>query len=160
MDQQELRTALGAFLTGVTIVTARGPDGEPVGMTANAFTSVSLDPPLILVCVGEQASSYETMANADQFAVHVLAADQDELSSTFAKSAGSGVDKFDGVSWSEGDGGVPLLDEYLSCLQCRTTQRIPAGDHVVLIAEVEAIDFDKNGRAPLGFLRGKYTAVA
>lgn len=160
MDQKELRTALGAFLTGVTVVTARGPDGAPVGMTANAFTSVSLDPPLILVCVGEHASSYEAMSAADRFAVHVLAADQDELSTTFAKSAGDGVDKFDGIAWTEGSGGVPLLDDYLSRLQCRTTQRIPAGDHVVLIAEVEAIDTDQTGRAPLGFLRGKYTAVA
>ena len=160
MDQDQLRSALGAFLTGVTVVTARGPDGAPVGMTANAFTSVSLDPPLILVCVGEHASSYEAMAAADRFAVHVLAAEQHELSTMFAKSAADGLDKFRGVTWKEGLGGVPLLDDYLSRLQCRTTQRIPAGDHVVLIAEVEEIASDGSDRPPLGFLRGKYTAVA
>jgi flavin-dependent trigonelline monooxygenase, reductase component len=160
MDQTQLRAALGTFLTGVTIITARAEDGQPVGMTANAFTSVSLDPPLILVCVGEHASSYETMAAADRFAVHVLASDQDGLSSTFARSASDGVDKFDGVAWHEGSRGLPLLDDYLTRLQCRTTQRIPAGDHVVLVGEVEALDVDERERAPLGFLRGKYTAVA
>lgn len=160
IDQGELRQALGAFLTGVTILTARGEDGEPIGMTANSFTSVSLDPPLVLVCIGEHASSYAAMAVADRFAVHVLAEDQDELSTTFARSAGKGADKFGAIDWHPGLGDVPLLEDYLTRLECRTTQRIPAGDHVVLVGEVERLDTDEGDRPPLGFLRGKYTALA
>jgi len=160
IEQPQLRQALGAFLTGVTIVTARGEDGEPVGMTANSFTSVSMDPPLVLVCIGEHASSYAAMAAADRFAVHVLAADQDELSTAFARSAAQGADKFSGIDWHPGLGDVPLLEDYLTRLECRTTQRIPAGDHLVLVGEVQGLDTDDRNRPPLGFLRGKYTAIA
>lgn len=160
VDPVRFRGGLGAFPTGVTVITARGRAGDPVGLTANAFTSVSLDPPMILACVGRNTSSYEAMMAADRFAVHVLAADQHEISTTFARSASDGIDKFAEVAWTPDADGLPLLDDYLTRLTCRPTERITAGDHVVLISEVESLETDDRDRAPLGFLRGRYATLS
>ena len=159
IDGAAFRQALGQFLTGVTIATTRGPDGQPVGMTANAFTSASLDPPLVLFCLARSAASFAAMEAAERFAVHVLHAGQEAVSSTFARSAADGADKFAGVGWHWSADGVPLLDEYLARLQCTIVERVDAGDHVAYLARADVADTVDGASAPLGFFRGRYASV-
>ncbi|MEM0943100.1 MAG: flavin reductase family protein [Pseudomonadota bacterium] len=132
-DKQALREALGAFATGVTIVTARGGDGEPTGFTANSFTSVSLEPPLLLVCLAHKARSYEIFRAADSFAVNVLAAEHEETAKRFATS---GADKFGQTEWRPGLRGAPLIRGCLARFDCAMHQRVTAGDHDILMGEV------------------------
>ncbi len=129
-----LRQALGAFATGVTIVTAIAAEtGEPVGFTANSFTSVSLDPPLLLVCLAHTAASYRTFREADSFAVNVLAADQEETAMLFATR---GADKFGSTNWHPGEMGAPLIEGCLARFDCAMHQRVTAGDHDILMGRV------------------------
>ncbi|MET9030858.1 flavin reductase [Nocardia sp. NPDC004168] len=151
MDVRTLRNALGQYATGVTVVTTRAPDGRKVGVTANSFTSVSLDPPLIAWCPARKAASLPDFTAANYFAVNVLAADQHQLSRQFATPA---ADKFAGVSHHDGIAGIPLLDRTIARFQCRTAQRVDAGDHVIFIGEVEK--FDTTVGAPLVFHSGAY----
>ena len=159
-DPQELRQVLGHFLTGVTIVTTTGPEGQPVGMTANAFTSVSLEPPLVLVCVANSAASFAAMEAADHYAVHFLHADQHVISSAFAKSAAGGTEKFAGIEWHPSERGVPLLADSLARLECRVDQRVELGDHVAYVARVEAAHAPTGDATPLGFYRGAYARLS
>ncbi|MDQ0455841.1 flavin reductase family protein [Rhizobium paknamense] len=145
------RDALGAFATGVTIVTARGPDG-PVGMTANSFTSVSLDPPLVLWSVARQSSRYPVFRSAAHFAIHVLGEGQQDLALAFARSSFG----FEGVDWQENDHGVPLLSGSLACFECRLHAAHEAGDHTILIGEVLRVT--QGGGAPLCFSQGRFGA--
>lgn len=152
MDKaRQFRNALGSFATGVTIITARSADGTDVGVTANSFNSVSLDPPMVLWSIGKNSSSLAAFMEADHFAVHILATDQEHLSGKFAKS---GTDKFAGVAIERGHGGVPLLKGCAARFQCRTAFRHEAGDHYILVGEVD--DFDHDGHAPLAFHGGRY----
>lgn len=161
VDPDVFRRALGTFVTGVTVTTTVGPGGEPVGMTANAFTSVSLDPPLVLLCVARSASSFPALQQAGRYAVHILEARQRGISDAFARSAGDGVDKFAGVSWRPGPHGLPLLDDYLTRLECTVVDSIDAGDHVLFVGRVDEVDVrDSDGCAPLAFFRGRYTQAA
>ena len=116
-DAREFRSALGAFATGVTVVTAAAPDGSRTGVTANSFNSVSLDPPMILWSLARNSRSLAIFERAAYWSVHILAADQDHLSNHFAKS---GTDKFAGLEIETGIGGVPLLKHYATRLQCKT----------------------------------------
>ncbi|WP_030803027.1 styrene monooxygenase/indole monooxygenase family protein [Streptomyces sp. NRRL F-2799] len=150
-DGRELRRALGQYATGVTVVTARAPDGRNVGMTANSFTSVSLDPPLVLWCPGKNSPSLPDFTDASHFAVHVLAADQHHLSRQFATPAD---DKFRGTPTTPGIAGTPLLDGAVARFQCRTVQRVDAGDHIIFLGEVE--EYEADGGAPLVFHSGYY----
>ncbi|GAB0116336.1 flavin reductase [Acidisoma sp. 7E03] len=152
VDQTRLfRNALGAFATGVTVITTLSPEGADVGVTANSFNSVSLDPPMILWSIGKTSSSLAAFMAAERFAVHVLSAEQEALSGRFAKS---GTDKFAGLSVSRGIGDVPLLEGCAARFQCRIAFRHEAGDHYILVGEVEA--FDHDGHAPLAFHSGRY----
>ncbi len=153
-DPRALRRALGAFATGVTIVTSRDEDGAPVGLTANSFTSVSLDPPLVLVCIAESAASYGVFRAADRFAVNVLRADQAALAKLFATR---GADKFAGVSWREGVTGAPVLNDVAAWFDCRTHALTPAGDHAILIGRV--VDFGESDAPPLGYHRGGFVEI-
>jgi flavin reductase ActVB len=128
------REALAHFASGVTIVTARGAAGVPAGFTATGFTSVSLDPPLILVCVGKAASVYDGVVGADAFAVSILRDDQRALAERFATT---GIDRFEGVPVRTGDAaGVPLIEGALAHIECRTFARHDAGDHTLLVGHV------------------------
>ncbi len=139
-DKKSLRQALGAFATGVTIVTARTQEtGEPVGFTANSFASVSLDPPLLLVCLAHTAASYRVFREADSFAVNVLAADQQETALRFATR---GADKFGPTRWHEGIRGAPLIEGCLARFDCAIHQRVTAGDHDILMGRV--LDFSRH----------------
>jgi flavin reductase (DIM6/NTAB) family NADH-FMN oxidoreductase RutF len=159
VDAGAFRRALGHFLTGVTIVTTVGPDGEPVGMTANSFTSVSLDPPLVLLCVARSAASFAAMERAHRYAVHILHHDQHEVSRAFARSAADGLDKFECVAWHAGLDGLPLLDDYLARVECTVTRRVELGDHVGYIARVDVAEARDTG-GPLAFFRGRYASLA
>ncbi len=150
-DPRLLRDALGCFLTGVTVITCREPDGTPRGFTANSFTSVSLDPPLLLVCIGKGAWSHDVFTEASSFAVNVLSEDQREISGLFASKS---ADKFDVASWREGTLNTPLLDNTLAWFECTPEQTIEAGDHTILIGRVAA--FDHAPKRPLGYCRGNY----
>lgn len=154
LDPRELRTAFGTFMTGVTVVTTRQADGAPRGFTANSFTSVSLDPPLLLVCVAKSASSLDAFQFADGFAVNVLAETQKDVANLFASKT---ADRFATVAWRDGPGGRPILDGGAAWFDCATHQRIDAGDHVILMGRVVGFDYsDLNG---LGYARGGYFSL-
>lgn len=153
IDRSELRKALGTFVTGVTVATTIDADGRPRGLTANSFTSVSLDPPLVLVCVGSQAASHGAFHGCQRFAVNVLSEQQQEASMLFASKA---VDKFERASWRPGIDGMPILHDALGWFDCRTHDRIVAGDHTIIVGKVE--DFGHGPHRPLGFFRGSYVS--
>lgn len=155
-DPKLFRQALGRFPTGVTIVTAsNGPDpADWVGVTANSFNSVSLDPPMVLWSLGRNARSFETFAKADHFAVHILAENQQGLSNRFARTID---DKFDGMTCATGTGGVPLLADCVACFECRTAHVYEGGDHLILVGEV--LNFSHADRVPLVFHEGRYAAL-
>ena len=151
-DARTLRDALGCFATGVTVVTALDEDGQPVGLTANSFTSVSLDPPLLLVCIAKTASSLAALEAAETFAVNVLHIGQQPTSNLFAKS---GEDRFAGTPWSRGHNDAPLLSGALANFECRRHALHDGGDHVILVGEVVRARFEPR-RDPLLYFRGKY----
>lgn len=150
-DPMEFRKALGAFATGVTILTTRAADGAPVGLTVNSFNSVSLDPPLVLWSLANNSLSLGAFREAQHWAVHVLATDQEELSGRFARR---GEDKFTGLELDAGVGGIPLLQGCAARFQCRTASQYQGGDHVIFIGEV--ISFDRAETPPLVFHSGRY----
>lgn len=150
-DPRELRNAFGTFMTGVTVVTAVDPDGNPLGFTANSFTSVSLDPPIVLVCLANSSSNYDVFANASGFAVNILAETQIDISNTFARPV---EDRFSQVDWEIGPAGSPILKDVSAWFDCVTFKNTEAGDHLVLMGEVKA--FDHNITPGLGYARGAY----
>jgi flavin reductase (DIM6/NTAB) family NADH-FMN oxidoreductase RutF len=150
-DVRDFRQALGSFATGITIVTARAPDGTLAGVTANSFCSVSLDPPLVLWCLAGSAPSRAVFAHATHFAVHVLAEDQLALSDRFCKPSRN---KFAGLEVTEGLGGAPILDGVVALFECRREQRHDAGDHVILVGRVER--YLHTDRPPLVFHGSNY----
>jgi flavin reductase (DIM6/NTAB) family NADH-FMN oxidoreductase RutF len=151
-DSRTLRDALGCFATGVTIVTSTTADGEPIGLTANSFTSVSLDPPLLLVCIGRQSSSLQYFEQEGNFAVNVLQIGQQLDSARFAKKDET---RFEQARWSLGENGAPLLLDSLVNFECTRESLIEAGDHVLLLGRVTRARFEPR-RDPLLFFRGKY----
>ena len=153
-DQGELRRAFGTFLTGVTVVTTLDAGGAPCGMTANSFTSVSLDPPLVLVCIGKGSSNIAAFAAAERFAVNILGDDQADVAMVFSAR---GVDRFAAVDWRTAGTGAPVLADCVGWFDCTLHQRVVAGDHVILIGRVE--DMAVRPRAPLGFCRGRFVAL-
>jgi 3-hydroxy-9,10-secoandrosta-1,3,5(10)-triene-9,17-dione monooxygenase reductase component len=149
------RKALGSFATGVTIVTTCDADGNDVGVTANSFNSVSLDPPLVLWSLSKKARSISAFTNAEHFAVHVLSADQESLSDRFART---GSRKFEGLQTSRGPGGIPLLEGCAARFQCATTYHYEGGDHVIIVGRV--LDFDHTEAVPLVFHGGRYALAS
>jgi 3-hydroxy-9,10-secoandrosta-1,3,5(10)-triene-9,17-dione monooxygenase reductase component len=148
---RQFRNALGAFATGVTIVTTRDEAGRDVGLTANSFNSVSLDPPMVLWSLAKSSRSLPTFLAATHFAVHVLAADQQDLSLRFATR---GAEKFAGLELERGAAQVPLLRGCSARFECRTAFRHEGGDHVIFVAAVES--FEQSDRPPLIFHGGRY----
>jgi flavin reductase (DIM6/NTAB) family NADH-FMN oxidoreductase RutF/DNA-binding IclR family transcriptional regulator len=150
-DSRELRQVLGTFVTGVTVVTTIDHDGRFYGLTANSFSSVSLDPPLVLWSQSIKGPSHPVFSAAPRFAVNILAEDQIGLSNRFASS---GADKFAGLDVEVGQGGVPLLPDCSAWLECEVLSRLPGGDHTIHVGKVDAIR--RGARKPLVFGGGRY----
>lgn len=151
-DPRTLRDALGCFATGVTVVTTLDPAGNPVGLTANSFTSVSLDPPLLLVCLATAAGSLPAFVAADHFAVNVLHNGQQPVSGRFASK---GEDRFAATDWERWDSGVPIISSSLASFECAREAIHDAGDHVILVGRVNRVRFEPR-RDPLLYFRGRY----
>ncbi|MCF8152393.1 MAG: flavin reductase family protein [Burkholderiaceae bacterium] len=150
-DPRSLRDALGTFATGVTVVTARGPGGQPVGVTVNSFAAVSLEPPLVLWSLGMQSPSRTVFETCSHYVVNVLAADQVELSQRFSQSQS---DRFGGIALKVGAGGTPILPGCCAWFECRNEFRYPGGDHVILVGHVE--NLHREDKPPLIFHGGNY----
>lgn len=153
-SSRDFRDALGQFATGVTIVTARSPQGHPVGVTVSSFNSVSLTPPLVLWSMALSAASLPVFQHCSHYAIHVLSAGQKPLAELFARK---GVDRFAGTAWRSSALGVPLLDDTAAVFECRNRSRHEAGDHVVFIGEVEQCSHQP-GLAPLLYHAGRMHA--
>jgi len=154
VSTSRFREVLGHFASGLTIVT--GVDhGGPVGFTCQAFMSLSLVPPLIAIAPSKASTSWPRIAPAGTFCANVMSEDQEELCRDFAVSGADQHDKFTGVGWSPGPGGVPVLDGALAWVICRTCQTHQAGDHEIVVGEVEESGVDNSGR-PLVFYRGGF----
>ena len=154
-EMKRFRACLGKFTTGVTIVTCTASDGEHCGITANSFSSVSLDPPLILWNIAKVSRSLQAYLDAEYFAVNILTEAQMELSKRFAKSERN---LFDGVEHSVSETGVPIIPDTLACLECRTVQIHDCGDHYIIIGEVE--EYRTTDAVPLLFSDGGYASLA
>ncbi len=149
---REFRAALGMFATGVTIVTTRTEDGQPVGLTANSFNSVSLDPPLVLWSLSQAAASLPAFRAGTHYAINVLAADQKALAERFAAK---GADRWSGVESLPGAGGAPLIAGAAATFECFNRSRYDEGDHVIFVGEVERCTW-RDGASPLLFHGGKF----
>ena len=151
-----LRRMFGCFATGVTIVTTTGEDGMPVGVTANSFTSVSLDPPLLLVSLSRQMQSIVAFENAEYFTVNVLGSHQADLARLFGTH---GSDKWSGIKAAAGTANVPIIPDAVAFFECRTHSIVPAGDHNLHIGHV-INSLGSPEVAPLVFHAGQFTALA
>ena len=148
----DFRAVLGRFATGVTVVTTRNPDGEPVGLTVNSFTSVSLDPPLVLFCLDREAGSVPAFEMAEAFAVNILGVDQEEVSNRFADPMAARFASEDVADWSTG---APILREALAALDCTIHARHDGGDHIILVGQVRKLAVMDDAE-PLIYWRGTY----
>jgi len=151
-SQREFRASLAMFATGVTVVTARRPDGVLVGLTANSFNSVSLNPPLVLWSLSQAAGSMAALSTGSHYAVNILAADQKELAERFASKR---EDRWQDVAYTEGLSGSPLLSGAAATFECFNRSRYDEGDHVIFVGEVERCSH-RAGAAPLLFHGGKF----
>jgi flavin reductase (DIM6/NTAB) family NADH-FMN oxidoreductase RutF len=156
LDAEAFRSALGCFATGITVVTAVGPSGELLGITANSFNSVSLDPPLVLFSLHRAAYSLGAFTDSGHFVVNILGEDQRELSARFAMAL---VDKWSGVDYEVWDTGAPILKGCLAAFECRTRANYDGGDHVIFLGEVLRLRCAVDGR-PLLYFRGRYRGLA
>lgn len=155
-DPRLFRQALGRFSTGVAVITTRAPGGGRVGITANSFSAVSLDPPLILWSIRNEAPSLPALLESGVFAVNILAQEQADLSHRFATPQ---EDKFAGLACSEGHGGCPVLEGAMALFECDLERSIPAGDHQILLGRVVRASFDDTA-SPLLFSCGRYAIAA
>lgn len=154
LDSKALRNAFGSYMTGVTVITAMTDDGKPVGFTANSFTSVSLEPPLLLVCPAKSLSSFDVFANCENFAVNILSEDQQNISNIFA---GSKDDRFSQIDWHTDEQGNPIINGALTHFSCKTERNLEAGDHHLLVGQV--LDFSAHEGRGLGYASGGYFSL-
>ncbi|MDY7218063.1 flavin reductase [Denitrificimonas sp. JX-1] len=154
-DPQEFRSALSTFTTGVTIITTRAENGDPVGITANSFNSVSLNPPMVLWSLDKSAMSLPAFTSNKHWNVHILSVEQEALSGRFASR---GEDKFKGLELDTGINNIPLLKNCTARFNCRTAFIYEGGDHMIFVGEV--LGFDKSERPPLAFQSGQYALAA
>ncbi len=151
---QDLRQILGKFLTGVTVVTTLDQHDVPVGFTANSFTSVSLDPPLVLVCIAQSAGLASVFRRANAFAINILSTEQEAISNNFARKD---EDRFADIDWKAKQTGSPIIKGSAAWLDCNMHEKIVAGDHIILIGRI--IGAEKSTRHPLGYYQGQYCAI-
>lgn len=154
IDHDLFRAVLGRFASGITVITASAPDGTPHGMTVSAFSSRSPAPPLVLACIANDATMAPLLSRCSSFTVNVLSSQQEALSRRFA---GPLDDRFAGVGYQAGELGNPVLDDVLAWLECRLIARHPAGDHTIMVGQVEQAGA-RDGR-PLLYYRGGYAQL-
>ena len=157
IDPKALRDAFGCFATGITVITTVDAAGERYGVTANSFTSLSLDPPLCLFCLDYKAMSFEAFQVTKHFAVNVLSEDQEELSANFARS---NLDKWDGVAYDTWASGVPILPGCIANLECETETIHEGGDHVIIVGRVREMAYRDGDCRPLVYYKGRYNALS
>lgn len=155
IDPRVFRQVMGQFATGVTIVTTRDAAGHPRGLTVNSFSSVSLDPPLVLFCLVRSSANLEAFRAAEGFAVSILRREHRPLSDRFAKG---GEDKFSEGRWRPGRYGAPVLEDALATIECRRWATYEGGDHLIFVGQVE--DLTPGEGDPLCFFRGRYTDIS
>ena len=155
MDTLAFRNACGRFATGVTVITTIGPDGELIGMTANSFSSVSLDPPLLLFCLGRDATSFDVFQTIGGFVVNILNEDQQAACMHFARIGDQKSEPFDGVDYETWGAGSPILSDCLANFKCTTESIHDAGDHVIMVGRVNRMR-SEGDRKPLVFHTGKF----
>ncbi|MBP2314756.1 flavin reductase family protein [Azospirillum soli] len=155
-DSRAFRNALGCFATGITVVTTIAPDGEPIGVTVNSFSSVSLEPPLVQFCLGRAAMSFEAFTTAKSFAINVLAEAQADLSVRFSKR--DLQERWEGVGVERWDSGVPILTGCLANLECDREHVYEGGDHVLILGRVRRLAVTAEGK-PLLYFRGGYAQL-
>jgi 3-hydroxy-9,10-secoandrosta-1,3,5(10)-triene-9,17-dione monooxygenase reductase component len=151
-DASTMRTVLGHFATGVAVVTAMGDDGKPAGMAANSFTSVSLDPPLVLFCAAKSSTTWPSIQAAGKWAANILGEDDEEVCRVFAQKD---IDRFQHMTFRPGVSGAPILDRALAFVDCATDVEHDAGDHVIVVGRVLELGYRSTGK-PLVFYRGGY----
>ena len=151
LDAPEIRNVMGHFATGVTVITTSDITGKPFGLTVNSFTSLSLNPPLVVVCVDKTVDCYSCFDESKVFAVNILSEDQEELSRRFATK---GIEKFAGIQWRMGEHGLPLLDGVIGTIECKVTRSYEGGDHTLFLGEI--LSATAKGDRPLLFFKGKY----
>ena len=154
VSPDEFRNLLGRFPSGVTVVTTTGPDGSDQGMTVSAFCSVSLEPPLVLICIEKTASVYQALTASSGFVVNVLSANQEQLARRFSIID---IDRFEGVGYSRSSKGFAILDDVLGVIECNRVSSHEAGDHTIIVGEVEG-GRAENGK-PLLYYRGGYAQL-
>ena len=157
IDPREFRDTVGCFATGITIITTIAPDGAPIGLTANSFTSLSLDPPMVLFCLDRKVASFDSFETGAHFAVNVLSDGQMDTSNRFAKS---GPDKWDGFEFDNWDTGCPILHDCLANMECSVASIHEGGDHVIVIGEVTRMMHVDGEASPLLYYRGRYANLA
>lgn len=157
IDPREFRNTLGCFATGITVITTVDREGAPVGFTANSFTALSLDPPLILFCLDRNATCFEAFHRNRHFAINILSVEQQEISNRFAKT---GADKWSGVEFANGESGSPILAGCLGNLECEVDEVFEGGDHVIFIGKVTALWRSEGDTQPLLYFRGRYAGLS
>lgn len=157
VDKIQFRNAMGHFASGVTVVTVSNGSGGVGGLTANAFSSLSLDPPLVLVCVDNLSKAREYLEQEKAFTLHILADNQEPVAMAFAQR---GPDKADGTAWHVNERGIPALDDYLVALECELENTMEGGDHVIMVGRVLDIKSTDQDRAPLTYYKGQINALA
>lgn len=157
VDTRALRDAFGCFATGITVVTTVDDRGEKYGVTANSFTSLSLEPPLCLFCLDNKALSFDAFQESRHFAVNVLAQEQEALSSNFARS---NVDKWNGVAYETWTTGAPILPGCVANLECDVEATHEGGDHVIIVGRVREMAYRDGNCRPLLYYKGRYNALS
>lgn len=153
IDPREFRDTVGCFTTGITIITTRDSDGGPIGLTANSFTSLSLDPPMVLFCLDHKVASFDAFQTGAPFAVNILSDGQMDTSNRFAKS---GPDKWEGFEFDTWDTNCPILRDCLANLECSVASIHEGGDHVIVVGEVSRMVHAGDDVSPLLYYRGRY----
>lgn len=154
LDPAEFRQLMGRFITGVAIITTRLPDGRPAGMTVNSLASVSLEPPLVSMCIEHAAELYDSLLAAPGYVINILEASQEALSRRFASRH---LDRFDGIGYHTSPGDQPVLDGVVAWIECTPHATFPGGDHTILVGQVRG--GATTDRAPLVYFRGGYTGL-
>ena len=157
VDPRALRDAFGCFATGITVITTADAEGTLYGVTANSFTSLSLDPPLCLFCLDYNAMSFEAFQNSRHFAVNVLCEDQEGISTNFARSQ---PDKWNGIDYSIWQTGSPILPGCLANLECDTHAIHEGGDHVIVVGRIREMAYREDDCRPLLYYKGRYNALS